>query len=179
MIRLFIAIEPAENIRDQIIEICHGIPGARWTKKEQLHLTLQFIGEVKQELFLDIREVLSALSFKRFELTLSGVQIFMNKNVPSVLHIEAQSTELQNLQTLISQSLLEVGIKPERRKYQPHITLARLNSASPDRIKTFLEQYGNFQTDPFTVSEFHLFSSRLKKTGAIHTIEESYMLDEC
>ena len=60
--RLFIAIDPPAEIREQLAGICCGLPDARWTPPHQLHLTLCFIGEVSGAAFLDIREALEEIS---------------------------------------------------------------------------------------------------------------------
>lgn len=74
--RLFVGIDLPEEIRDQLKSLCCGLPGARWVKPEQLHLTLCFIGEVDGTTFLDIKEVLSEITFAPFSLQLRGVGSF-------------------------------------------------------------------------------------------------------
>ena len=60
--RLFVAIDPPEEIREQLLALCCGLPNARWVVPEQLHLTLCFIGEVSSNAFLDIREALAEIT---------------------------------------------------------------------------------------------------------------------
>ncbi len=68
MIRLFVAIDPADNVAERLKSICLGLPGARWVPAKQMHLTLCFIGEVEGNIFRDVREALAGLG-SRFHST--------------------------------------------------------------------------------------------------------------
>src|SRR6185295_8058803 len=70
MIRLFTAIEIPETIRVRLSLLQGGVPGARWTPIENLHLTLRFIGEVDERTATDIDDVLNDLRAPAFELAL-------------------------------------------------------------------------------------------------------------
>ena len=83
--RLFIAIDPPQEVREQLAALCCGLPDARWTPVEQLHLTLCFIGEVSGDHFLDIREALAELHVPPFPLQLRGVGFFPPRGLPRVV----------------------------------------------------------------------------------------------
>jgi 2'-5' RNA ligase len=57
-----------------------GVPGARWSTRDQLHLTLRFIGEVDGRDAAAIDDALAAIEAPRFELALKGVGEFGGKN---------------------------------------------------------------------------------------------------
>ena len=59
MIRLFVALDLPEAIRDALLAVQGGVPGARWSRAEQMHLTLRFIGEVAENVARDIDDALA------------------------------------------------------------------------------------------------------------------------
>ena len=64
-----------------------------------------------------------------------------------------------------------------QRKFAPHITLARLKRGpATTRVGEFLATHALFRTEPFPVTQFHLYSSLLRPGGALHRIEASYRL---
>ncbi len=84
-IRLFVAIDLPESIRDDLAEIMLGVPGARWVEDENLHVTLRFVGEVDGHRFEDIADGLSTLRKPGFQLALSGTGHFPPRGQPNVL----------------------------------------------------------------------------------------------
>ena len=177
MIRLFVAVELPPNILLQIKDLGRGIPGARPVPAEQIHLTLCFPGEVERSLFQDIRECLFEVRKKPFFLQVSGVGHFPPGGTPRVIWAGVTPTEeLVRLKKRVDKALLGCGVEPERRKFSPHITLARLRNSPIQRVSAFLAGNSLLHTPEFTVDSFHLFSSRLGKKGALHILEESYEL---
>jgi 2'-5' RNA ligase len=178
VIRLFVAIDLPESVANRLEKICHGLPGARWVKPEQLHLTLRFIGEVDGGSFADIREILGSIKVDPFTMQLDGVGFFPPRGKPRVIWAGvAKNENLLLLQRKIETTMVrQVGLDPEERKYSPHITLARLNNTPSSRVGRFMEEYGLFLSEPFTVERFLLYSSVLGKKGALHRMEAEYQL---
>jgi RNA 2',3'-cyclic 3'-phosphodiesterase len=177
MMRLFIAVELSPNILLYIKDMGRGIPGARPVPVEQIHLTLCFLGEVEMSLFQDVRECLFEVKKSPFSLQVSGVGHFPPRGTPRVLWAGVTPTdELVRLKKRVDKALLTCGLGLEKRKFSPHITLARLRNSPIKRVSEFLAGNSLLQTPEFTVDSFHLFSSHLGKGGALHTLEESYEL---
>ncbi len=175
--RLFVAIDPPEEVREQLGPLCCGLSDARWTPVEQLHLTLCFIGEVDGATFLDILEALGEISFVTFSLQLRGVGFFPPRGQPRVVWTGVEKCEpLMVLQRKITTRLFQLGVELENRKYSPHLTLARLNQTSPARVGKYLNEHALFVSSPFTINHFTLYSSVLGRKGASHTIEQEYGL---
>lgn len=175
--RLFVAIDLPEPVREELIRISSGLPGARWTRPEQLHLTLRFIGEVDGGQFADIRDELTGIAVAPFSLQLDGLGLFPPRGRPRVLWAGLdRSDDLVRLRNQVESALARVGIARETRKFSPHITLARLKSTPPARVGRFLEQHGLLASRPFSVDRFFLYSSQLGRNGALHTIEAEYSM---
>lgn len=165
-------------VRERLATLCCGLPGARWVKPEQMHLTLRFIGDVDSTAFKDIREALHEVQGMSFSLRLEGIGFFPPRGKPRVVWVGIPTNDkLIQLRNRIESALVRAGIEPEGRKFAPHITLARLKNTPPSRIGAYLSHYGLFATDQFEVEEFFLYSSVLNAKGAKHYIEQEYALD--
>ena len=177
MPRLFIAVDLPDIIKKNLEAMFFGIPGARWVTHDQLHLTVRFIGEVEGNLFHDIKSALEEVGVAPFGLQLKGVGHFPPRGAPRVIWIGLEKSEpLQLLRKKIDTPLLKIGLEPEKRKFSPHITLARLKNTPIQKIANFLSGNGLFSQKPFQVDDFKLYSSSLTPKGAIHRAERVYSL---
>src|SRR6185437_1775902 len=126
MIRLFVALDLPENIRARLLELQGGVPGARWSTNQQLHLTLRFIGEVDGDVAHDIDDTLAVIRAPAFALELSGVGEFGGKNPRALWAGVKPNDALLHLQRKIETAMQRIGLPAEQRKFTPHVTLARL-----------------------------------------------------
>lgn len=176
MPRLFTAIDLPSSLQKNISTLFKKIPGVRWSKTEQLHITLVFIGEVDEPTALKIQK--SLLEIPPFSLTLQlqNISAFPSIEAPKVIILEiAPNHELNQLKKRIETILVrEVRFKPEQREYHPHLTLARIKGRHPVEVDAFLKQPHSLSLEPFSANEMVLYSSQLLKTGAIHQREASY-----
>lgn len=176
MHRLFVAIRPPHQVRQQLLGLMGGVSGVRWQTDEQLHITLKFIGSVDRHKAQDIHAALGSVHQAPFEIRIRGIGSFDRRGQPEVLWagVEPQET-LQTLHKKVDQALLRVGVEQERRAYTPHVTLARLKRSSGP-VGGLLEQAGGFATHSFAVDDFSLFESSLTPDGAHYSTIERYLL---
>lgn len=175
--RLFVAIDLPDDIRQSAADICRGVHGVRWLPPEQLHLTLRFIGEVDDAVNAAIRRGLAAIALPPFPVSLQGVGCFPSPRRPRVLWVGLSGgTPLMQLQHDVETAVVAAGLPPEERPFSPHITLARLKDHREGDAAPFLTRNASFHSGPFTVDTFHLYSSILTAKGAIHRREASYPL---
>ena len=112
-----------------------------------------------------------------FSLRLSTVGYFPPRRDPRILWAGlSESEELLRLQARIERTLVSLGLEGEERKFHAHITVARLDATPPSKVAAWILQHSLFQTEPFEVSSFHLYSSVLKREGALHEKMASYPL---
>ena len=83
---------------------------------------------------------------------------------------------LIDLQAELERRLQRLGFEPDGRKFIPHVTLARLRSASASDTANWLAMRGEVTTVRFSANRFVLFSSRASKGGGPYLVEESYPL---
>lgn len=177
MYRLFIAVDMPHELQERLGNMFFGIPGAKWVTEEQLHLTLRFIGEVDGGMFEDVREALSEIKADSFTMQLKGMGYFPPRKKPKVLWVGIEKNEkLTILRNRVEAAVVKTGLSPEQRKFSPHITLARLRDSPLKKVTNFLAGNSLFESEPFRVEEFHLYSSLLTSKGAIHQVEATYPL---
>jgi 2'-5' RNA ligase len=176
--RLFIAIDPPEEVRAEVAALCRGIEGARWVPSEQFHVTLRFLGEVGPEMAARIGKSLESVREPAFRVGFAGVGRFPPRRSPRVLWagLEPEEPPLR-LHDEIESRLREIGVAGNGKKFSPHLTLARLREgANTAQTLRWLERWNGFRVGPFLVSLFFLYSSILGPGGAQHRRESSYDL---
>jgi len=177
MIRLFTALRLNPLSRQFLYGLGSHMPGARAVPEEQLHLTLRFIGEVDGTTYLDLKDMLATVQARPVSISIKGVGHFPPRGKPKVLWAGIEpTTELLILRNKVNSALYRVGIELEKRKFHPHITLARLNNSPLNRVAQFLTENSLLQIPPFTVDTLMLYSSKLTHKGPIHIIEAKYQL---
>ncbi len=177
MIRLFVALDFPADVRERLAGLGGGVPGARWTEPENLHLTLRFIGEVPDDTAADIDSALSEIEAPGFDLVLDGVGMYGSSRQPRILWAGVERSEpLLHLQGKVESALVRHGLPAEERKFSPHVTLARLKDAPRERVGRFLEERGLFRAGPVRVGHFTLYRSLLGKGGAVYEALREYEL---
>lgn len=166
MHRLFVAIRPPEKIRDLLVDAMDEGPGLRWVPDENLHLTLRFVGEVERPLANDLADALAMLRFEPFELRLSGIGKFEQKNGGALWAGLDPRERLAALAAKIERACQSVGLEPERRTFHPHITLARWKRGDAGPVEAFIRRNSDLSSEPFAVDSFTLFESKLSRHGA-------------
>jgi RNA 2',3'-cyclic 3'-phosphodiesterase len=163
--------------REALARLGGGVPGARWVPRENLHLTLRFIGEVDEGLADDLDAALAGIEAPGFACELTGVGHFGNPAQARVLWAGVEPARpVQFLYEKVESALVRSGLEPERRKFTPHVTLARLHHSPRDRIGAFLAEYGTFRFGPIEVDRFVLFRSFLGREAATYRAEAEYPL---
>ncbi len=177
MVRLFVALELPDELRERLAAIARGVEGARWVAPENLHVTLRFVGEVDDAAARDIAMDLSAIRAPAFDLTLVGAGHFETGRRVRQLWVGVErNPALVALHDKLELVLVRAGLDPEKRRFQPHVTLARLNGAAPETVRRWLGANTLFRAVPFRVESFVLFSSFLGKAGPIYRAEAEFPL---
>jgi len=125
MHRLFVAIDLPDEVKNALGTLCSGLAGAKWVKREQMHLTLRFIGDVDDERFEAIKSELGSVKSAPFEMHLEGVGQFPVKGKPRVLWVGVKAhPALAELYGKVNNTLNGLDLPPEDYPFSPHITLA-------------------------------------------------------
>jgi 2'-5' RNA ligase len=179
--RLFVALDLPWPLRQRLALLSTGIPGARWVPPENFHLTLRFIGEVPPHRAEDIDLALAALRGRGFSLTFAGLGVFTRSGPRgergTTLWVGVErNPQLEHLQGKVETALQRAGLEPERRRFAPHVTLARLDAVPEAKLAAFVQAHNLFRSDPVPIGHFTLFSSLLGKEQSVYTAEVEYPL---
>lgn len=179
MPRLFTAI----SLPDEVLNALQRLQpkttqGIRKSRREQMHVTLHFLGEMNID---DVINALQNVKQYAFDLTLKGIGQFQKRHsrgASTILWAGVQlSPSLMELHRSIADSLSTLGYQQESRPYHPHITLARCNSKGDQSIiEALIEKNGGFVIESIAVDHFTLYSSDLQSDGPIYTVEGSFPL---
>ncbi len=178
MPRLFIALEIPRDAALSLSLLRGGLHGARWIDVENYHITLRFVGDVDAPTADELVHALDRVERPEFGLSLIGMGSFGSKKPHSLWAGVSASPELYALQAEIERICQKLRLRPDPRKFTPHVTIARLRGARVDDVVEYLSARSNFHTDPFTVSRFVVMSSRESTGGGPYVTEEAYPLHE-
>jgi len=179
--RTFISINIPEEIKKEIIEIQKKLPEfkGKKTAKENLHLTLKFLGETEEGKIKSVREKLEKINFQEFNIQINSIGIFDNRNsrrYPRKIILWLHLKNCENLQRKIDESLKEL-FTPEKR-FMSHLTIARINSLEDK--KDFLKKLKSIEIPKikFSADRFFIMKSELERTGPKYSVIEEFLLSK-
>jgi len=187
MIRAFIAIDLPDEVRIAIddaqarLKQVHVGVKISWTKVENLHLTLQFLGSVEEASVEKIKSALQSVVVRHqpFEATVRGAGAFPDDHRPRVIWIGCDDTEgrLKALAGAVQASLRPLGFEPEQHEFTAHLTLGRIRAPRPDVALTrALDSLKNMAFGAWRVEAIHLFESQLRPEGSRYKKLSSHVL---
>lgn len=178
-IRAFLAIEPTENILQEISrlqeKLKQEISGRlSWTRPQGQHLTLKFFGDISRE---DINNISAAVQKRtvaeqKLNLKIEKLGVFPDARRPRVLWcgVTGDVEKLINLQKKLDGDFAALGFPAEDRSFKAHLTLARIkDSRDITGMSEALKKYGAFTAGEFVADKLFLFQSNLTPQGAIYT----------
>ncbi|MDO8623564.1 MAG: RNA 2',3'-cyclic phosphodiesterase [archaeon] len=179
--RTFIAIELPEDIKSEIFHSFEkleesGLVG-KFVEKNNIHLTLRFIGEVSEEKIEEIKKKLSEIKFKKFKAKIGNIGFFPDENYIRVIWIELVAKEIIELQEIIEEKCREIGIPRDNKGFASHITIARVEKIKNKSLFTEKLKTLHVKKSDFIVKDFSLIKSELKRSGSIYKNLMKFPLD--
>jgi len=150
---------------------------ARYSRLEQMHLTLRFLGNVSEDQKECLIQGLDEIRLPSFSLETDALGVFPRRGLPRILWVGLKEPGILNeLQRSIEEAVEKCGFEADDKPWYPHITLVRLNGKNhlaPEILEATSDQYKNMR---FPVDAFYLYRSELKKSGAVYSIQETFKL---
>jgi 2'-5' RNA ligase len=173
MKRLFVAIDLPEAVTDLLVRLDPHLPGVRWLKSEQIHLTVSFLGDVGPDAEEAFRESLAAIRYTPFFMPVNGVGSFPAKGNPRVLWagVGKGHPQLFHVHKRVQEAALAAGLEPDLRAWHPHITVARCRDVSAESVRPFLKANADLDAGLVRVEAFSLYSSIPGPLGSAYTRE--------
>ena len=166
--RTFVAIEISNNdILQKISSLQKSIHfKAKPVKINQIHFTLQFLGEIDQEKCEKVQDVLNTITFSQFDLSLKGVGGFPNLKNPRVIWIGIEkdgAEKLTDLANEIGTKLTTIGFEKDK-KFKPHLTVFRVKKRI-ENVSSIMRDFEAVEFGTETVSKIKLKKSVLSPKG--------------
>jgi len=175
--RLFVALDLPWEVKEELSELSFNLPGARWVPTDNCHRTLRFIGEASRLQAEEIDLALATLRGRSFAFSLSGLGWFEKAGRVSSLWAGVERNEnLTRLQSKVETALHRIGLAPDRRRFTPHVTLARLDAPVTPQLASFVQAHNLYRSAPIRADNVTLFSSFLGKDQPTYTPEAEYAL---
>lgn len=178
MLRLFVALPLPDAIADTVVRAQSGFDGAKWSPRENLHVTLRFIGDVDERQAEDIDVALGEIRMAGFELALAGAGFFGHDQPHAMWLGVAQNDKLIALQKACERACRKAGLEASSRAYTPHATVCYLPRHQPlAPVIAYQQRHALFSTPTWVADRFYLYSSRTQGAGpSRYTIEAEYPL---
>ncbi len=180
-VRCFIAVELSDEARGEVQGLIDAVSaleirGVRAVRPGGVHVTLRFLGDIERDAVPRAIEAIraSAPRSQPFCLRLAGIGAFPNIRSARVLWVgvSGDTERLSDLHEFVEDELSGAGFRRDRRRFNPHITLARLrervSNSDRRRVVETASAVGHERT-AFTVGAVTLFQSTLHPEGSIHT----------
>ncbi len=179
--RSFIALELPEHVKANLYHMSEtlknsGIVVGKFVEKDNLHLTLKFLGDIDEPLTEEIIEKLNEVKMKKFEVETGDAGFFPSREYIRIIWIELISKELLELRKDINNKLMKIGFLEEERGFSSHITLARIKSVKNKEL--FLDELSklHLKKQKFLVDNFVLMKSELTRKGPVYKIIGNFEL---
>jgi len=184
-LRLFLAIPLPEHVRGELLRLQHQLQpllpsrAVRWTKPEQFHLTLIFLGNVPDADTAALSRAVHSVcdTAPPMRLRAEGVGFFPDIRSPRVFWVDIKSVDghLADFQRQLGLSVQPFAEKEEAKKFTAHVTLARFEKLlhhDTDKLKAASAIDKTF--GEWTAEEVQLIKSSLQPSGALHVILERF-----
>jgi 2'-5' RNA ligase len=186
--RCFIAIDIDEEIRAALGDLQQEIAAGadirkgdvKWVRPEAMHLTLKFLGEVRDRELIGVCDAVKAVAARHrpFDFGVNEVGCFGGRSA-RVLWVGAglDCQDLLELQDDLEDELALAGWPKEARKFSGHLTLCRVrNTKAGFELAQMAEQYKDFDLGTMRCDSMCVYQSQLRPEGPMYTCLGSYQL---
>jgi 2'-5' RNA ligase len=172
MMRAFVAVEISnEKVINSITKFQSKINiEAKPVKPQNLHFTLQFLGEISDDVSQKIKQALKTIEFSTFKINFKGLGAFPKIKFPRVVWIgtdEVGGNALADLAKNVENVLTPLGFISDK-PFKSHITVFRIKNKIGD-ISKELEKYEKYDFGSQEISKIKLKQSVLTPQGPVYS----------
>lgn len=177
LIRSFVAVDLSnDHVLQNIIETQQMLSRTggdlKLVEPQNIHITLRFLGEIRQELVQEIIEQMKEIRFSAFKAEFRGLGVFPSLNRPRVvwIGIEQGAEKLAGIFETLEQRLRTLRVEPDRRGFTPHLTIARVRSGrNRDELARLVSEMQDKEFGSINVNSVRLKKSTLTPSGPMYT----------
>lgn len=178
-IRSFLAFELPVDIKRIIMTVSENVRelplNVRWLNVTNIHLTIVFMGDVQEEQVKPIQDIVKDVcqGYGSFSIGIKGIGLFGSRRNPRVLWIglDGAIDRMGYFRDDLQKGLTPFGIKEEKRRFKPHLTLGRFRKGARTgtHLDDLLSKYHDLTSPECIIEELVLFKSDLKPGGAVYS----------
>ena len=180
--RLFIAADISDEAKTAAaaliasLQVEYPVKGVSWSKPENLHITIKFLGDTDEAAEWDLIQKFSSITapYQPFRLKLGKPEL-LGKRVMSIA-IRSDTPTIFSLEMEIGTECERLGFPREGRRFHPHVTLARIRQ--PESARELGQHFLQTQIEPlgFDVREIVLYESKLGAGGSVYNVVKRFKL---
>jgi 2'-5' RNA ligase len=186
--RVFIAVDVSDEILKAVGDLQKQLQsrvrlsgkGVSWVRPAVMHLTLKFLGEVKDDRIAEVCKVVEEVSagHSSFELDVETIGYFGGKSARVVwVGTAAGSDRLTKLADELDERLASIGFAEETRPFTGHLTLCRIKNVRDGfELAGAVDNFGPFSAGTTGIDAVTVYQSELSRTGPTYTALASYKL---
>ncbi len=176
--RAFVGIPLDGSEADRLLDVQDRLSVGTAVPAANLHVTLAFLDDQPLEQLEMLHEELEIIQAPSFEMTMKGIDIFGSAKSRCLALLVAPDAALMDLQADVAKAARRAGMKLEKRRFRPHVTLCRFRDGqhTPEKIQGAISRGAHYDMWPVTVSEFALYRSHLTSEGAQYEVLSDYPL---
>ena len=168
--RLFVALDLPDAVRQPLAAWRADLPGARWTPAGRMHLTLRFLGDTSDELMVAITDQIATVEAAPVPVRAEGlVRLPSARRVRVVAAAVEPAQALRALHARVEAALAQAGVEPDGRPLLPHVTLARLKRPDAAAVRRALRDAEPPQAEGVAASVSLVQSERQPEGGPRYT----------
>jgi 2'-5' RNA ligase len=188
--RCFIAIDIDDKIQKAIADLQKQLAAkvdikkgdVKWVEPDNIHLTLKFLGEIKDEQSAEVCEITKqvAAGHKKFNLEIETVGSFGGRSAKVVwVGAGKGADELLALQKDLDEHLTLAGYPSEDREFSAHLTLCRVrNPKAGIKLADACKAFEKYKLGSIAADALCVYQSQLTPAGPIYTLLASCKLTE-
>lgn len=176
MIRAFVALPLPQDLADRLVPVQAALRLPRPVPEQDFHVTLAFLGEMREDLLDEVHGALSALRLPAPLLAVDGLGTFGGARPEGVHAAIRPDPVLERVQAKVVQALRGVGAVLDRRRFQPHVTLGRGRIDDPAGLAAAMGRIGAVTSPALPVRQMTLYRSRLRPKGSLYDSLADYPL---
>jgi 2'-5' RNA ligase len=178
--RCFIAVDIDDKIRNELGNLQKQLQAqglfrkadVKWVEPEMTHLTLKFLGEVKDEKIIDVCQAVQEVAARRESFSFNVKTVGCFGRPARVVWVGIEKNEsLSGLQEDIEEAIAIAGWPPETRQFSPHLTLCRVkNSGAGRKLAELIKDYSNLELGSVWVDSVRVYRSDLSPAGPEYSV---------
>jgi len=180
--RLFVAVDVGDEVRDKmedVLNVFKDFKGIKPVERENLHITLMFLGEVPDRRVEVVKEKLGGVKCEQFKISFKGIGFFPSQRFRVVwIGVDEGRERLKELSDSVSNSMRSLGFRRDK-EFVAHVTVARvkrIDQSERERLMRAIEKYRDFEFGEMVVDCFKLKRSILTPKGPIYEDLHVYKL---